>query len=304
MRVQLGINNCFALKRWPTPDDWAGVVRDDLDLGLVELSLDLVEGLEVPAERVHSVERTRAALQEHGLTAETTFTGLAAYGLNLLMHPDPERREAALRWYRTVVDVSAQLGAQATGGHVGTMSVPDWTAPARRSERWSDLRHALMEISGRAHDAGLEYLLIENLVSVREPSTMDVVDGLLTEGDGAHVPVRLCLDLGHQCVPGTEGDERDPYAWLRRFGSRVAEVQLQQSDALGDHHWPFTEERNAQGRIEPGRVLDTLAAAGAGDVLLVLEVIPGWEEEDAQVVEGLRASVHVWKAALRERGLL
>ena len=51
-------------------------------------------------------------------------------------------------------------------------------------------------------------------------------------------------------------------------------------------------------------MLDTLAASGAEEVLLVLEIIPGWEEDDAQVVEGLRASVQLWKAALRERGLL
>jgi sugar phosphate isomerase/epimerase len=303
MRARLGINTCFALKRWPRPDDWAAVVRDDLGLEIVELSLDLVEGLDAPVERHRSVELTRAALSRHGLRAETTFTGLAAYGLNLLMHPDAERRSAALRWYRTVVDVTAQLGALACGGHVGTMSVPDWSDPIQRSERWSDLRRDLIELAGYACDAGLTHLLIENLVSVREPSTMSAVEELLSAGDGAHVPVRLCLDVGHQCVPGTEGAERDPYAWLRHFGSRLAEVQLQQSDALGDHHWPFTPERNAAGRIEPGRVLDTLATSGAEDVLLILEIIPGWEEDDGQVIEGLLSSVELWKGALHERGL-
>ena len=303
MRARLGINNCFALKRWPRPEDWAQVVQGELDLNIVELSLDLVEGLEAPAERALSVGRTRAALEKYGLRAETTFTGLAAYGLNLLMHPDADRRDAALRWYRTVIDVTAQLGAEATGGHVGTMSVPDWGDPIRRSARWSDLRRALIEISGRARDVGLSHFLVENLVSLREPSTMDGIEELLTEGGEAHVPVRLCLDVGHQCVPGTEGADRDPYAWLQHFGSRLVEVQLQQSDALGDHHWPFAPERNAIGRIEPNRVLDTLAASGADDVLLILEIIPGWEEDDGQVIEGLRASVELWKDALDRRGL-
>jgi sugar phosphate isomerase/epimerase len=220
------------------------------------------------------------------------------------MHPDAERRDAALRWYRMVIDVTAHLGAEATGGHVGTMSVPDWKDPTRRSARCSDLRRALTEISGRARDVGLSHLLIENLVSLREPSTMDGVEELLSDGDEAHVPVRLCLDVGHQCVPGTEGAERDPYAWLEHFGSRLGEVQLQQSDALGDHHWPFTPERNAAGRIEPGRVLDSLAASGAEDVLLILEIIPGWEEDDGQVLDGLRSSVELWKSAMNERGLL
>ena len=39
-------------------------------------------------------------------------------------------------------------------------------------------------------------------------------------------------------------------------------VQLQQSDADGDHHWPFTAERNADGRIDADRVLDALGEGG------------------------------------------
>jgi sugar phosphate isomerase/epimerase len=103
-------------------------------------------------------------------------------------------------------------------------------------------------------------------------------------------------------VPGTTGPDRDPYAWLTHFGGRLAEVQLQQSDGLADHHWPFTAERNRAGRIDPGRVLDALAEAGAQDVLLVLEVIPPFEQDDAEALADLRASAELWQAALTERG--
>jgi hypothetical protein len=72
---------------------------------------------------------------------------------------------------------------------------------------------------------------------------------------------------------------------------------------VAGRHWPFTPDRNQAGRIDPGRVLDTPAGAGAGDVLLVLEVISAWEEDDAQVIAGLRASAELWLAATKERGL-
>jgi len=303
MRARLGINNCFAAKRWPRPDDWAQVVRDELGLDMVELSLDLMEYIESPRERHRTADQVRAALDRHGLSAETTFTGLAAYSLNLLMHPDPGHRRGALDWYLAVVDLTARLGARGTGGHVGAMSVPDWADPATRAERWAGLRQDLAEIAGHARQAGLDYLLIENLASSREPSTIASVEALLTDGDAAHVPIRLCVDVGHQCVPGTTGADRDPYAWLKHFGGRLAEVQLQQSDGLADRHWPFTPERNEGGRIDPNRVLDTLADSGAEDVLLMLEVIPAWEEDDQQVLAGLRASAELWAAALSDRGL-
>jgi sugar phosphate isomerase/epimerase len=303
MRARLGINNCFAVKRWPQPDDWARIVRDELGLDTVELSLDLIEDIGDPSSRQSAGDEIRSVLSEYGLRAETVFTGLAAYSLNLLMHPDAGRRQAALDWYRSVVDLAARVGARGAGGHVGAMSVPDWADQARRAERWSGLQRSLAEIAAAARSAGLEYLLVENLASHREPSTMASIETLLTDGDAAHAPVRLCLDVGHQCVPGTTGDDRDPYAWLARFGGRLGEVQLQQSDGLADHHWPFTPEHGEAGIIDPGRVLDTLAEAGAEDVLLVLEVIPAFEQDDAGVLADLRASVARWKTAMTERGI-
>ena len=111
------------------------------------------------------------------------------------------------------------------------------------------------------------------------------------------------LSASSGSVCGGSPRDRDPYAWLEHFGPRIAEVQLQQSDGLADHHWPFTPERNATGLVDPGRVLDTLAGAGVTDVLLILEVIPPFEQDDRQVIGDLRASAEVWRRALAERGL-
>jgi sugar phosphate isomerase/epimerase len=303
MRARLGINNCFAVKRWPQPDDWAQIVRGELGLDFVELSLDLVGEISDPAGRERAAEQIRGALTRYALRAETVFTGLAAYSLNLLMHPDAAQRRAAVDWYCSAIDLAARVGARGVGGHVGAMSVPDWADPASQAERWAGLQQLLAEVAAAARSAGLEYLLVENLASQREPSTIGNVETLLTDGDSAHAPVRLCLDVGHQCVPGTTGADRDPYAWLSHFGGRLAEVQLQQSDGVADRHWPFTPERNAAGRIDPGRVLDALARAGAQDVLLILEIIPAFEQDDDQVLAELRASAEFWTTALTERGM-
>src|SRR5579863_1299248 len=201
MRARLGINNCFAVKRWPEPADWAPIVAD-LGLDTVELSLDLLAGPDTRAGRDRLAEQTRTALARHGLRADTVFTGLAAYSLNLLMHPDPSCRAAADRWYREAIDLTAQLGASAAGGHVGSLSVPDAADPPTRAQRWADLRGHLTELAAYAHECGLDHLLVENLVTEREPSTMALVGDLLTSGDAAHAPVQLCLDLGHPFASG------------------------------------------------------------------------------------------------------
>jgi len=304
MRLQLGVNTCFAVKRWPRPDDWAPVVRDRLGLRLVQHSLDLVDTA-ASAERLDSqAAEVRTAVAEHGLELHSTFTGLAAYSANLLLAPDAIEREAALAWYRRIIGLTTEVGGRATGGHVGCFSVPDWRDPGRRSGLWEGLQRSLAELATDARSAGLEYLVIENLAVAREPSTMAMIGELLDDGDAARVPIRLCLDLGHMVVPGTSGPDRDPYAWLRSLGRSAPIVQLQQSDAEGDHHWPFTEANNAIGRISADRVIDALGEGGVEESALVLEVIPPFEQDDDTVLSDLAESVDYWREALSRRGVL
>ena len=295
---RLGINTCFAVKRWPQPERWAALVRDDLGLDLVQHTLDLVDLDAPPDDVAGQADRLRAACTAAGLTLHSTFTGLAAYSSNLLLHPDPGARERARAWYRRVIDFTAAAGAGATGGHVGAYSVDDWRDPAARRELWAELRESLAGLAAHAHEQGLSALMAENLAAAREPSTLEMMSSLLTDGDEAHVPVTLCLDVGHQCVPGTSGDDRDPYAWLEQLGSRAPVVQLQQADGKADHHWPFTRETSAAGIIDAQRVLAALDASGAAGIALVLEVIPAFEQDDGQALADLSQSAQYWRDAL------
>jgi sugar phosphate isomerase/epimerase len=303
MQVRLGINTCFAVKRWPRPADWAPLVADRLGLRLVQHSLDLVDlGRRAP-ELERQAAAIRSAADAAGLDVTSTFTGLAAYSANLLLDPDPDGRAAARRWYATAIAFTARLGADATGGHVGAFSVADAADAERRGALWDELQATLEGLAATAHAAGLATLVVENLAAAREPSTMAMIRDLLRPATADQAAIGLCLDVGHMCVPGTTGDDRDPYAWLRLLGPAAPMVQLQQSDADGDHHWPFTAERNAVGRIDADRVIDALGEGGVAATDLLLEVIPPFEGDDGAVLDDLRASVDYWREALARRGV-
>jgi sugar phosphate isomerase/epimerase len=304
VKLRLGINTCFAVKRWPRPADWAPIVADTLGLRLVQHSLDLVDLTADEAGRDRQAAAIITAAAAHGLHVTSTFTGLAAYSSNLLLHPDDDGRRAAFDWYRSVIAFSSRLGCSATGGHVGALSVDDAADPLRRAARWQDLQRALESLAGDAAAAGLSALVVENLAAAREPSTIAQIESLLRPAEASRTAIGLCLDVGHMCVPGTSGDDRDPLAWLRRLGARAPIIQLQQSDAAGDHHWPFTVERNAAGRIDADEVIDALAAGGAEAAEVIIEVIPPFEQHDDAVLDDLRASVDYWRAALDRRGVL
>jgi sugar phosphate isomerase/epimerase len=299
-RYTLGINTCFAVKRWPEPERWAEIVAGALGLGMVQHSLDLVD-LEADAPVREQAEAVASACAARGLAVHSTFTGLGAYGRNLLLDPDPVARRRAAAWFRRAVDFTAAAGGRAAGGHVGACSVADWRDDVRREGLWDGLRADLRQLAAYAGAQGLEAFLFENMAARREPSTIAEAESLLAPAEDGRAAVALCLDVGHQCVVGTSGDDRDPYAWLRRLGARSPVVHLQQSDADADHHWPFTAERNAQGRIDARRVLDALDASGAAEVALVLEVIPSFEADDDVVLDELIESAGHWREALAGR---
>jgi D-erythrulose 1-phosphate 3-epimerase len=294
--TELGINTCFAVKRWPRPADWAPIVRDVLGLDLVQVSLDLVDVSRGADAMARDVEEHLEAADRYGIRLHSAFTGVAGYSSNLLLHPSERERDAAERWYERAIDLAARLGAVSMGGHVGAFSVPDWTDPTRRGQLWEELRVRLGRLAGVARRRGLEGLLVENLAARREPSTMADIGSLITAGDPERVPIQLCLDVGHMCVPGTEGEERDPYAWLHKMGGLAAVIQIQQGDTEGDRHWPFTDRFDAVGRIDPARVLATLGREASAP--LIFEVIPAFEAPDAVVLEDLVESVRSWREAM------
>ena len=131
MRLRLGINDCFAVKRWPRPDDWAPIVRDRLGLrARPALASTWWTSTRDGAADDAGGGREAAA---HGLELHSTFTGLAAYSSNLLLHPDAAARDGGGGLVSRAIAWTRRAGGVATGGHVGAFSVPDWPRPRRRA---------------------------------------------------------------------------------------------------------------------------------------------------------------------------
>ena len=297
--VILGINNGFALKRWPEPEAWAEIIGRELGLRHVQLSFDLLDPAWPQPCLARLSERVRTAAVRHGLDISSTFTGLVAYAQNLLAHPESDVRDHARRWFESAVDVTAALGARSTGGHMGALSVRDYADPPQRAERRRVLIESVRSLSRKAAAVGLHNLLWEPMPVPREiPHTTDEALALLEEvNEGAAVPVQLCLDLGHCCAWDLE-PKGDPHAWLETLLPWTAVIHLQQTDGLGDHHWPFTRRFAAEGIVSPARVVKIARESPLETVYLFLEICHPHEAPDRQVIEDLRESVNAWAGAL------
>ncbi len=298
-RIHLGINTCFAVKRWPEPEQWVQIVKDELGLDCCQFSFDLIDPL-FDEEAVQAyVDETRRVASARGLQIHSTFTGLAAYSWSLLLHPDARSRLAALRWYKRAIDVSARLGAWGTGGHIGAFSARDFANTARKSALLTELQEHLSTIAHYASQRGLRFLLFENMAVEREwGHTLDEAQWF-AQLDTA-VPLVLCFDIGH--VLRANNLSAGHQNWFAASWRQTPIIHLQQSDLLSDHHWPFTEEYNKQGVIKASDILQATAHwQEREDLYLFLEPIHPFEAADRLVLNELRDSVTYWRRALTDQ---
>lgn len=302
-QIHLGINTCFAVKRWPEPHCWVPIITDELGLNSCQLSLDLVDPLLDEEATVAYADAVREEASARGLFVHSTFTGLAAYSSNHLLHPEASMRAAAMRWYERAIDFSMRVGAKGTGGHLGAFSVHDAKDPERIQLLVRELHTRLGSLACYAAGRGLQFLLFENMAVTREwGHTIEQAKNLAGISVETGVPLILCLDIGHPGALRTGSASDDYLSWLRQEWPYPPVIHLQQSDRTGDHHWPFTQEHNRQGIIRAESVLEIVRSwHAAEDVYLFLEPIHPFEAQDSEVLQDLRESVQYWREALDSR---
>ncbi len=297
-RFTIGINLGFAINRFPEPEIWARIVREEFGLQEVQFVADLLNPFwpedVVTAQREAVLEATA----KYGIRVQSTFTS-AFTRVNHLMHPDPMQRAAWLKWFERYFAISAAFGAEASGSHFGIMSVTDESDPVLREERRQDAIRGWQHLTRVGRDLGLKYLLFEPMSCPRENAwtveeTLELRDAVNAD---AAIPMEVCLDLGHAPHP----DQRDPVVWIRGTGAVSPVIHLQQTELGHSRHWPFTAEYNAIGVVQPDRMLDELAATGRDEFHLFLEIShrERWPD-DTKVIADLAESAQCWIDAIAQ----
>ncbi|RPH35442.1 MAG: sugar phosphate isomerase/epimerase [Planctomycetota bacterium] len=294
----LGMNTCFAVKRWPEADEWARIVAEDFGLKMVQFSFDLMDPRAGAGVVSSSIDHTRIACERFGITIHSTFTGFLPFMQNLLLHPEPAFREDAKAWFKAAIDATARMKVPHMGGYFGALSMKDVGNQARRQERMDEWLDALRELAQEAKDKGLESLLIEPMAGWREPPT-GIGESLALAAMKTAVPLRIAIDLGHMVVKGREGDDLDPYAWLRKVSPKAGCIHVQQSNDKYDLHQPFTPETNKTGRIDPKKAVEAIKASGAEKAVLIFEIVHACEEDEKQVIADIKMSVDQWREAIK-----
>jgi sugar phosphate isomerase/epimerase len=294
----LGINTCFAPKRWPEPEEWARIVSQEFGLKHVQFSFDLMDPRASSGVVASYIDHTRHACARQGITIHSTFTGLIPYIGNLLLHPEAPFREDAKAWFKAAIDVTARMGVKSTGGYFGALSMKEAGDARRSEERRAGWLADLKDLALYAKEKGLESLLVEHMAVWREPPT-GIEEAIALADTPSAVPLRITIDLGHMVVKGRQGEDLDPYAWLRKVSPKAGVIHLQQSNERYDLHQPFTPETNKTGRIDPKKAVEAIQASGVEKAVLMFEIFHAFEEDEKKILDDIRQSCDQWRAALK-----
>ncbi len=104
------------------------------------------------------------------------------------------------------------------------------------------------------------------------------------------------IDIDHGDVTSADPADSDPYAWARVFAARSPIIHIKQSSMNKGGHWPFTADRNQDGRIVPDKLLAAVRAGGGVDNEFCMELaFREREPSDRSVIPMTRELVDFWR---------
>jgi sugar phosphate isomerase/epimerase len=287
--MTFGINLGFAPKRWPEPEAWARLVREDMGLDAVQFSFDLLDPWWPDPARLNQAERVRAAAEKYGLEIHSAQIGIASYTFNGLLHPEPELRALAEEWWERAIEVSAAMGAGAVGGPLGALTHSSALAAGERDRIHAEAVAAIGRLAERAAAAGLTALLVEPTPQGREiPSSIAEAARFADDVRDAAVPVQYVLDIGHALYEPLYGSGGTLAEWYAAVGADIGILHVQNTDFQSDSHWGWPDPR---ADYDLAGFAAEAHAAGLDGVPVFLEVFYPFEWSDDLVHANAVSSV-------------
>lgn len=258
--IYLGIDNCFASKRWVRPAEWARVIRE-LGLRHVEASADTeCDPLYMGPEFTRDwIEDTRAACEANGIRVNNVYSGHGTYATCGLSHYDPRVTRRFLNdWMKAQVDTAQALNA-GFGFFAHGFEELLLQDDALYREKLDELYATLSELSDYAGQKGVE-VGIEQMYSPHQPPwrIADAEELMREVYRRSGAPFYITADLGH--MNGQQYFQKPDPAYVEqavlaaREGTPIKRLWLGTENAHGLYR------RSAAGEMPAAAAVDAIMA--------------------------------------------
>lgn len=295
--MRLGINTGFAVNRYPLPSQWLKVIGQDLDLRYVQVTADLINPDLDEKIINYYITEINSFKCVYNVTVDSVMTG-AFTRVNHLSHPAAIVRDYWKRWFKKLIDISVDIGANNVASHFGILSYDDLHNEHRHKFILEETVDAWKELAEYGKSKGLKYLGWEPMSIAREyGETIDATRKLVELFKDSAIPFHLCLDVDHGDITSLNKDDTDYRKWIETFASISPLIHLKQSLEDKGGHYPFIEEYNQKGKVKPAEFVETLKKSNAlEDILILLELsFKEREPVDENVLNYLKESVDYWR---------
>ncbi|QGQ94266.1 hypothetical protein EHS13_04780 [Paenibacillus psychroresistens] len=234
-KLYLALDNCFAKKRWTSPNEWVKLIHD-LGVYYVEASsdneFDPLYG--DPAYLADWLSEMKEACTKWGVHVANFYSGHGSYTTLGLAHTDIRIRDRMLNdWLKPMALLSAQAGA-GLGFYCHAYSNAVLQNGQAYMETEQDLYRRLAELAVYCKACGVRTPGVEQMYSPNQiPWTIDGAEKLLREvyRMSSSSPFYLTLDTGHQS--GQRRYMRPSASIIREAAGRVRQGERLRDFWLG-----------------------------------------------------------------------
>lgn len=219
-KIYLGIDNCFAIKRWTSPMEWGRVVRE-MGLQYIEAVPDLeCEPLLTPPDYrkdwIHDVNRMKAEL---GIDVVMSYSNNSTYDTIGFSHPDERIRNYLVdKWFANFINVAASIGSD-LGYYV--QATPEnmlFDKEARRLAKKTAF-DCMVRINKIAGEKGIRHIALEQMYTPHQPpfTIAEMKKLILDVTRVSGFPFYFTEDVGHHCVSYLRPDEDSLQRACKRY---------------------------------------------------------------------------------------
>ena len=201
-KIYLGIDNCFAIKRWTEPDEWGNVIKN-MGLNCVEAVPDLeCEPLLTPDDyRKDWIKKVNLMQELLDMNVVMFYSNDSTYDSIGFSHPDERvRKKFVFDWFDKFIDMAAAIGSD-IGYYV--QATPDSMLYERknREQSFELAKQCMTEVNIIAARKGIKHVVLEQMYTPHQPPfTISGMKKLMAEiWERSGVPLYFTEDVGHHC---------------------------------------------------------------------------------------------------------
>lgn len=199
-KISIGIDNCFAIKRWVSPSEWARVIKE-MGMKYVEGVGDLeIEPLLTPMswhdDWINEVNEQKA---KHGVEVIMMYSNDSTYDTIGFAHPDKRIRDHYVeKWFDEFCRISSKIGAN-VGYYVQAIAEEQLFNKDKYDKAIADSFDCMKRVGEIAQSYGVDKVALEEMYTAHQPPfTIESMKSLMKKvNKESSMPLYVTEDVGH-----------------------------------------------------------------------------------------------------------